>query len=139
MAVIDLDLDPPTRVLRVFGWGALVAFGGLAIAGRTLLGFPDGLVGVFAGLALVSALFSLMRPSLNRPLYVVLSVVAYPIGLVMSYVVLGILFYGIFTPVGLLFRLIGRDALRKRIDPRVETYWTAHEQVDGPEKYFRQF
>ncbi len=50
-----------------------------------------------------------------------------------------ILFYLIFTPVGLIVRLIGRDALQRRFDGQAKTYWSPLE-IDIPAKrYFRQF
>jgi hypothetical protein len=42
---------------------------------------------------------------------------------VVSPVVLGILFYAVITPFGLLTRLLGRDPLRLRPNPQLATYW----------------
>ncbi len=39
-------------------------------------------------------------------------------------IVLGALFYGVVTPVGIIMRLFGRNPLRRRRDPRATTYWT---------------
>ena len=46
-----------------------------------------------------------------------------PIGMVVSRVLLGALFSGLFTPVGLFFKLIGRDALARRYAPEQASYW----------------
>ena len=139
MAVIDLDLDPSPRVLRVFGSGALVAFGVLAYVSATLWHLPRGLGWAFAAVALLSGLFALVRPAWNRPLYVGLSLAAYPIGFVLSYVVLGVIFFVVLTPVGLVFRLIGRDPLRRRRPSGVSTYWVPRSGATPAERYFRQF
>ena len=56
----------------------------------------------------------------------------------LSFVLLGLLFYGVLTPIGLFFRLIGRDALQRRIEPERETYWQPHEQAKV-RRYFKQF
>lgn len=34
-----------------------------------------------------------------------------------------LIFYGLFLPVGLIFRLFGRDPLDKRPDPTMSSYW----------------
>ena len=41
-------------------------------------------------------------------------VLAFPIGWTVSLVLLGLVYYGLFTPIGLVFRLVGRDALQLR-------------------------
>ena len=40
-------------------------------------------------------------------------VLAFPIGWTVSQVILLLMFYGLFTPIGLVFRLIGRDPLQR--------------------------
>jgi hypothetical protein len=42
---------------------------------------------------------------------------------VTSPVILGLLFYGTVTPMGLLLRLLGKDLLRLRFDPDAASYW----------------
>jgi len=148
MNLLDVTLDPEPRVLRQFGFFALAAFGllgAVALWRSTLFGFVLGeralpvAIGFFA-LGAVSALFSLVAPRANRPLYVGLIVLTFPIGFVLSFLVLGILFFLVLSPVGLLFRLIGRDGLQLRIDPAATTYWVDREP-GGPdtERYFKQF
>lgn len=41
---------------------------------------------------------------------------------IVSPVVLGVLFFGIFTPVALVLRIIGRDAMARRFDAGATTY-----------------
>ncbi len=45
--------------------------------------------------------------------------------------ILGILFYGVITPIGLLMRLTGKDFLRLKLDPAASTYWI-HRDPPGP-------
>ena len=99
--MIELDFHPDARTLRQFGWIALGGFGFIAaIAWFELLIFSFGLgaarpwvAGAAAGLGLLAALFSLVRPQANRWIYVGLAVVTFPIGFVLSYVIMGTLFY----------------------------------------------
>ena len=82
---------------------------------------------------------SLLAPAANRPLYVALVLITYPIGVVLSHVLLAVVFFGVITPVGLFFRLVGRDPLRRRFDPQAESYWVPYRPPDSMERYFRQF
>lgn len=42
---------------------------------------------------------------------------------VVSPIVLGVIFYGVFTPIAWGMRLAGRDALKRRWDAEASTYW----------------
>jgi hypothetical protein len=54
-------------------------------------------------------------------------------------VIVGIMFFAVFTPIGLLFRLIGRDPLHLRRDPSRETFWSAKPAPSNLRRYFQQF
>ena len=43
---------------------------------------------------------------------------------VVSPLVMGLIFFGVFTPVGIVMRLFGRDAMNRAWDPAARTYWT---------------
>jgi hypothetical protein len=45
------------------------------------------------------------------------------LGRVVSPLVLAVIFYGLFTPVGMVMRLAGRDAMARRFEPGLKTYW----------------
>jgi hypothetical protein len=145
--MIEIDWRPDDRTLRHFGFIALFGFSFLAaIAWFEVLVFSFGLgtwrapvaVG-FAALAAVCALFSLIAPRANWPIYLGLTILAYPIGFVLSYVIMGFLFFGMITPLGLFFRLIGKDPLNRHFDPAAETYWSEPRPRRSKESYFRQF
>ena len=55
---------------------------------------------------------------------------AFALGFVMTRVILTVAFVVLFVPVGLVFRVIGRDVLRQRPDPEAASYWIARD--DGP-------
>ena len=81
----------------------------------------------------------LVVPRAVRPIFVAWMVLAFPIGWAISNVVLVALFYGLFTPIGALFRLIGRDPLRLRPQPAGATYWVEKPQAEDARRYFQQF
>ena len=49
-----------------------------------------------------------------------------------SPVVLGVIFYGIFTPIGWGMRCAGRDAMKRRLEPATRTYWVERDPP-GPD------
>jgi len=145
--LVQLNFRPDIKQLRQFGFIALGAFtviGGVILWRGGLFGIDFGsaarsIAYVLWALGVVSAGFSLVFPKANRPLFVGLALVAFPIGLVVSHVVLALLFFGVLTPVALVFRLIGRDPLERRFEPERESYWIDLPEVTDPESYFRQF
>jgi hypothetical protein len=145
--MIDLNLRPDARTLRLFGWIALVGFGLVALlAWRGWLVFaalPEGardeVALVFAALAGISALFSLVYPKANLPIYLGLTIVAFPIGFVLSYVIMATLFYVIIAPIGFVMRLFGHDPMHRHFDRAAKTYWLDARPQRPTESYFRQF
>lgn len=61
------------------------------------------------------------------------------IGWGLSYVVLAVIFYVVFTAIGTLMRVVGHDPLARRIDRRKSSYWVARAPVDDVQRYFRQY
>ena len=130
--LVSLQLRPSDRQLRQFGWIAAAALPALAFL------WDRGLLPLLA-LGVVSLLFALVWPAGNRPLFIAMSLVSYPIGFVVSHVALAIFFFGILTPVGLLFRLLGRDPLARRFEPDRPSYWVELPKITSKKDYFKQF
>ena len=85
-------------------------------------------------LALAAALagVALARPQVLRPATRTWMAFGALLHGVVSAVMLTVLFFALFTPLGLLIRLVGRDLLSLRRDPSAATYW--HERTPpGPE------
>jgi hypothetical protein len=134
----DIQFHPPRATLRQFAWLWLVFFGALAIWQGIVRGNATGAV-VFAVLALTVGPVGLARPEWLRPIYVGWMVVAFPIGWTISLLMLALLFYGLFTPLGLMLRLTGRDPLKRARHPEIETYWSPKAMPTSMRNYLRQF
>ena len=134
----DIQFHPPSKTLRQFAGLCLVFFGGLAVWQGTVSGWGT-LAMVFAVLALAVGPLGLLWPRLIRPIYVGWMVLTFPIGWTVSQAMLALMFYGLFTPIGLLFRLIGRDPLHRARRPSLETYWSPKPSATDPRRYFKQF
>jgi hypothetical protein len=87
--------------------------------------------------AVAVGVLGMIRPGLFRPIFVGAMMATFPIGWLVSRVVLAGLFYGLFTPLGLLFRLRGRDVLERR-RPNRDSYWVPKETPADVRAYFRQ-
>jgi hypothetical protein len=144
---IELNFRPDRRALRQFGFFGLIGFGVLAQmafheAGLFALGLGVArlpLASGFCALGLLSALFSLLCPQANRPIYVATSLIAYPLGFLLSYLILAFLYFVVFGIVALAMRLRGRDPMARARDPEAESYWSPHRPNPSSDRYFRQF
>ena len=65
-------------------------------------------------------------------------VLVFPIGWIISHLILGLLYFGLFTPMAAWFRWRGRDPLRRRI-LNVESYWCPKETPTDLRRYFKQY
>lgn len=56
---------------------------------------------------------------------------------VVSPLTLGLIFYGVFTPIGWIMRRAGRDAMARAWDPAAKTYWINRAPPGPAESSFR--
>ncbi len=138
MGLIEIEHHPTRRQLATFSVIWLLFFGAAALwaARHTASWFAPAACGIVA--VFVPVVGSMM-PEFLRRVYVGLAYAALPIGLVVSFVILAVIYYGVLTPIGLLMRLLGHDPLSRRFDPDSPSYWSDREQHDQLEQYFRQF
>jgi hypothetical protein len=139
MALMEIEWHPTPRQLRVFGISGLVA----SIVAALVLHFVWGVGTLGSGIVLAAGagifLCSLVSRPATRLLYVGLTLVAMPIGFVVSYVLLGAFYFLLLTPLALVFRLIDRDAMRRKYEPQAGSYWVAHKPTEDMERYLHQF
>src|SRR5262245_37443513 len=133
----DSALKPSDRMLRQFAALWILFFG--AIAWRAFARQQMVLAEVLAVAALTVGPLGLAWPRLIKPIFVTWMMVAFPIGWTVSRIVLGALFYGLFTPLALVFRLMGRDELALRPKPGPGSYWSAKPTMTDKSRYLRQF
>ena len=82
----------------------------------------------------------IVMPVILKPVYWVWMVFATVLGWFMTRVILSLLFYVIFTPIGLIARSFGKQFLDLKWDKTDSTYWNYHsESIFDKEKYEKQF
>ena len=148
---MKLQLQPDRRMLRQFAWASLVLLPTVAwfLAWRHGLPTPWALaiggLGVLVALAQIGAflvseaLGGLLEKAIAKPVFQGLMLVAFPIGLVVSTVLIAAIFYVVITPIGLVFRVIGRDVMGKRLDPSKATYWHERGAPRPATSYFKLY
>jgi hypothetical protein len=134
----EIPFSPPHRLLRQFAGLWLVAFGGLAVWEALARGRP-AVAAALAAVAVTVGGLGLIRPGAVRPIFVGWMVLAFPVGWLVSHTLLALVFFGVFLPVGVAFRLLGRDALRLRPQPGMATYWAPTPAPGELRRYFRQY
>jgi hypothetical protein len=138
MAVIEINWKPSAKQLRQFSAVEIVFF---AIVSAWLYYNTSSFqvaVTVFV-VAVVVGVLGLIWPAFVRPVYMVWMAIAFPIGWLVSHLLLAVLFYLAISPIGIIMRLCGYDAMQRKFDPQAETYWKRREPNDDPERYFKQF
>ena len=133
-----INLRPTDRTLRQFAAGGVVVLGLFAAPwmwyrGATTAAQALGLVAI--GLLVLAVAY----PRLLKWPFVAASIITWPLGLIVSYAALAVVFYLVITPIGLVFRLLGRDALKRDFDRQAESYWEPREPQADSESYLRQF
>jgi hypothetical protein len=75
----------------------------------------------------------------TRAVFRALILVTAPIGFVMFPLLIGLIYYGVFTPMGWLFRLLGRDAMGRSFDPQARSYWHERTSTRPASSYFKLY
>jgi hypothetical protein len=112
--------DVPLKQLRKFGWlmagvFALVTLWPLVVRGDGIRMWAGILFGIFGVLGTVF-------PTGLKPVYRGWMFFGEKIGWVNSRILLGLVFYGLVTPISWLMRLLGKRPLQLAFDPKADTY-----------------
>ncbi|MCJ7755317.1 MAG: SxtJ family membrane protein [Thermoanaerobaculales bacterium] len=139
MSVVQINRHPTLRQLRQFGWiwMAFVTFFG-AVAWFKF-DSPVLARGLWVA-AIAVPVLGWAVPKFMRFVFLGMSYLAWPIGFVVSHLVLAGVYYLVLTPIGLLMRLFGYDSMKRTFDREAASYWVPRSpgEVD-PKRHFRQF
>jgi hypothetical protein len=85
-----------------------------------------------AAVAAAFALVAFLRPALLAGLNRLWTRLGLLLGMIVSPIALGVLFYLVMAPIGLLIRAIGKDPLRLKADKAATSYWVPREPPGPP-------
>jgi hypothetical protein len=121
--------------------GVIGALIGLAVAALLYFVFHRPMAAAVVGaIAILIGLLALTSPlGLYKGLTRALDRFAHAVGSGVTWVLMPVLFYVVFLPIGLLLRARGKLAISKSADPRMATYWKTTEREKTPESYRKQF
>jgi len=134
MNLFQINWRPTNRELRQFG--------GVCMFALPLLSWVWGgswwTIGSLAAVGVALASLGAVVPVALIPPYLLLTVVATPIGLVVGELMLVIIYFGVFLPIGMLFRWMQRDALGLEVNRARATYWHPKKLPCSLASYYRQ-
>lgn len=129
-----LNLD--NKSLRKFGITMGIVFLAITIFifGRHKHALPTSIISA------VFFILALIMPVLLKPVYIFWMRLAYILAWINTRLILFILFYIVFTLIGMVMRLFGVDLLNRKIEKNKESYWIPKEKKQfNPFDYERQF
>jgi hypothetical protein len=139
MSLIEINWHPGTKDLRNFGAIALIASALIALLFYVLKGLGIQWTAIILAVGFIIFLSSFLSLRLTRMIYLGLILLTLPIGWLVSFILLAAFYFLLLTPLGLLFRLIGRDPLRRKFDSTADSYWLTRKPPDKLDRYFHQF
>ena len=119
-------------------FGYFFTFIFLVMAGYLYLNNSMTLAYACIGTSVSLFLVSLTKADLLFPLNKLWMRFGILLGMVVSPVVLGVLFFGVFTPIAVLMRLSGRDELRLKFKKKT-CYWISRDEPIQAESFKNQF
>ena len=129
---------PSTRQLREFAFVGAFVFAVVA-AWQEMARGSVALVVANVAAAAVAMSIGLVKPRWLAPIFTTWMILAFPLAWIVSTLLLAIIFYGLIAPLGLWFRLIGRDPLDRRFRSEQDSYWQEKPAAANSRRYFQQF
>ena len=139
MPLIEINWNPSDKDLRNFGRVAILASILVATLLYTTKSLALGWCVLIVGIGFLFFVCSLLSMVATKWIYLSLTLITFPIGMAVSFVLLASFYYLLLTPIGLVFRLIGRDVLKRKIDISAKSYWQPRRHCDNIRRYFNQF
>jgi hypothetical protein len=128
MATTTVNTNPDKQELRKFGLifaGMFILIFGLLLPwiwDKPSPTWPWIVAAVFIAAALVV-------PMLLGPVYRIWMKIGHVLGWINTRIILGLVFFFIFAPVALVLRILGKDALKQRLDASATSYRITSEHL----------
>jgi hypothetical protein len=136
MSLLTLNRTPSPNQLRLFGGVALLLIGCLAWR-LWHHGHATTALGLSIGAAVLIGPGWFYLPWM-RLVYLGACYATFPIGYVVSHLLLAVIYFVVMLPIGLLLRCFGRNPLDWKWRSDATSYWQDRDPPPAPERYFDQ-
>ena len=109
----------------------LASFYSYYIESEIMLYILSAICGVFL-------IITIINPKILLPLNKLWMKIGILLGMIVSPIIMGLIFFGIFTPIAFFMRLFGRDELRLRFKKK-ETHWISRNNFNVFDFFNKQF
>ncbi len=139
MALMEINWKPSHRELRQFAgiWFPLACAILCWLVYKATGSWQSS--AVLGSVAAVLAVTAYFVPAFGQRLFVVWMMAVFPIGWTVSHVLMGMIYFLLITPMGLIMRLCGRDSMGRKFLPQRDSYWVPHQAPKDKHQYFRQY
>ena len=132
-------MDQKKKQLLVFGYGWALILTVIAYRQSVKHGFGPILRFYYLAAAAM-LLMTLFKRDWLVEMYNPWMKAMYGIGTIVNAILMTIIFYLIFAPVGLFLRLIGKDLLNRKMDAQAKSYWILRDtKLTNRSRYTQQF
>lgn len=139
-SLVSISWKPSEKELKAFGRSLLIGFSIIGLVLYFYFELPNTAVGIFA-LGVLAFFLSYFSPRLAMIIYYPWMGISMVMGTIVSTLIVAFIYFVLLTPVGLLFKLIGRDPLSRKFDKDASTYWeeASSSKSNDIEPYEEQF
>ena len=139
MSLIEIDWNPKSKQLQNFGKIALAMSVIISLLLYLLKGVAIQWLLIIFAFGFMVFIISMISLKLTKMIYLGMILLTMPIGWVVSFILMAAFYFLLLAPLGLFFRLMGRDPLCRKFDPTAKSYWLSRQTPKGLEQYFHQF
>lgn len=139
----ELKTNPTARdrlefgVIVGVGLGLLGLFNHLEGHFLFLTGKPERAMALWIAAAAIFVLS--LIPPIGRLLYIAWMALGLFIGFFTAPVIMFVVYVLAIVPLGIVFKLMRRDTMRRQLDPNAKSYWEEYPKSDDPGSYVKQF
>lgn len=132
----DIDWEPTAGKLRRFGWWGTLMLGIAAAWSVTRQQWSTA--ALWTTTAALIFVLAAARPASLRGLWIGLTVLSFPLGVCVFWLLSAVMYFGLITVMGIVLRMTGRDPLQLRRRAG-GSYWKPKAAPGDVRSYYRQF
>jgi hypothetical protein len=139
----EVNWNPDIRARKKFADSLIFGFPAIAtVLSLVMFLFKHSWKPAFLWLGIIGLMVGIILrlvPQIAKPIYRVWYFLACCMGFVVGNVLFSLVFYLVFTPLGLCLRMRGNKPLTRGFDRSRKSYWTDAEKPVEVKNYYRQF